>query len=201
MGVDDVGVVLTKQRLGGGADAVAFLQFVRAAVRHPGALGGKALHMVLLLLQQALGDEHGQVYVLMPRLLELLVQEVLNVLPDGVAVGAVNEHALDAGIVDELRLFAHVGVPLGKVGLHVGDLFHLFFVLCHFYLNPFRRNPWSTILSTRTGKVKGNADRVRPALMAPFRAYSANTEVKSMVQSSRMFTFSLSPAMPKSAAA
>ena len=30
-------------------------------------------------------------------------------------------------------------------------------------IRPFRRNPWSTILSTRTGKVKGNADRVRPA--------------------------------------
>ena len=128
VGVDDVLIVLAEQGLGGGADAVALLQLLAAAVGHPGALGGEALHVVLLLLEQALGDEHGQIHVLVAGLLELLVQGVLDVLPDGVAVGAVDEHALDGGVVDELRLPAHVGVPLGEVHLHVGDLLHLLLV-------------------------------------------------------------------------
>ena len=129
VGVDDVFVVLAEQSLGGGTDAVFFLQLLAATQGHPGALGGEALHVVLLLLEQTLGDEHGQVDVLVARLLKLLIQLMLDVLPDGVAVGAVDEHTLDGGVVNQLRLFAHIGVPLGKVHLHIGDLFHLFFVI------------------------------------------------------------------------
>ena len=88
--------------------------------------------MVLLLLKQGLRDEYGQVDILMAQLFELAVQNALDVLPDGVAVGPVDEHALDRGVVDELRLFAHVSVPLGKINLHIGDLADLLaFVLCH----------------------------------------------------------------------
>ena len=132
VGVDDVLIVLTEQGLGGGADAVALLQLLAAAVGDPGALGGEALHVVLFLLEQALRDEHGQVHVFVAGLLKALVQLGLDVLPEGVAVGvavgAVDEHALDGGVVDELRLPAHVGVPLGEVHLHVGDLLHLLLV-------------------------------------------------------------------------
>ena len=128
MGVDDVLVVLAEQGLRGGADAVALLQLLAAAVGYPGALGGKALHVVLLLLQQALRDEHGQIHILVAGLLELLVQLSLDVLPDGVAIGAVDEHALDGGVVDQFRLLAHVGVPLGEVYLHIGDLLYLLLV-------------------------------------------------------------------------
>ena len=84
--------------------------------------------MVLLLLEQGLGNEHGQVHVLVPCLLELLIQFVLDVFPNGVAIGAVDEHSLDGGVVDQLCLPAHVGVPLGKVHLHIGDLLHLLLV-------------------------------------------------------------------------
>ena len=133
VGVDHVLIVLAEQGLGGRTDAVALLQLLAAAHGHPGALRGKALHMVLLLLEQAFGDEDGQVHVLVAQLFKAPVQLVLDVLPDGVAVGAVDEHALDGGVVDELRLFAHVGVPLGKVHLHIGDLLHLLLVfLGHF---------------------------------------------------------------------
>ena len=132
-------VMLAEQGLGGGADAVALLQLVGPAAGHPGALRGKALHVVLLLLKQGLGDEHGQVHVLMAGLLELRVQDVLDVFPDGVAIGPVDEHALDAGIVDELGLFAHVGEPLGEVHLHVGDLLHLLLVLCHSHSQSFTK--------------------------------------------------------------
>ena len=125
VGVDNVFIVLTEQGLRGGTDAVALLQLLAAAVGDPGALRGKALHMVLLLLEQGLGDQHGQIHVLVAGLLEPTVHLPLDVLPDGIAIGAVDEHALDGGVVDQLRLLAHVGVPLGEVHLHVGDLLHL----------------------------------------------------------------------------
>jgi hypothetical protein len=51
-GVDDPAPVVAEQRLGGGADAQPLLQLLAAAHGDPGALGGEALHMVLLLLQQ-----------------------------------------------------------------------------------------------------------------------------------------------------
>ena len=131
VGVDDVLVVLAEQGLAGGADAVALLQLLTAAAGDPGALGGEALHVVLLLLQQALGDEHGHGHILVSGGLELPVQLPLHVLPDGEAVGAVDEHTLDAGVVDELRLFAHVGEPLGEVHVPGGDGVHLSLILCH----------------------------------------------------------------------
>ena len=135
-GVDDVGIVLAEQRLGGGADAEPVLQLLAAAHGDPGALRRKALHVVLLLLQQGLRDQHRQVHVLMPRLLEPPVQLRLDVLPQGVAVGPVDEHALDRGIVDELRLFADVRVPLGEIHVPGRNGVHLSLILCH-SLHPF----------------------------------------------------------------
>ena len=55
------------------------------------------------------------------------VHDVLNVLPDGIAIGPVNEDALYGGVVDQLCLFAHIGVPLGKIDLHIGDLLDFLF--------------------------------------------------------------------------
>ena len=124
--MNHVFIVLTEQRLRGGADAVPLLQLFAAAHGHPGALRRKALHMVLLLLEQAFRNEHRQVHVLVAGGLEALIHLVLDILPDGVTVGAVDEHTLDGGVVDQLRLFAHVGVPLGEIHLHIGDLLHLF---------------------------------------------------------------------------
>ena len=131
VGLDDVFIVLAEQGLGRGPDAVALLQGIAAAVGHPGALGGEALHMVLLLLQQGLGDEEGEVDVLVACLLKALVQFGLDVFPDGVAIGAVDEHALDGG-ESMSSAFLHIGVPLGEVHLHVGDLLDfLLVVLSH----------------------------------------------------------------------
>ena len=136
-GVDDIGVMLAKERLGGGADAEAVLQLLAASHGNPGALRGEALHMVLLLLEQGLGNQHREIDVLVARLLEAAVQLALDVLPDGVAVGPVDEHALDGGVVDELRLFADVGVPLGKVRVPGGDGVHLSFIRSHSVFVPF----------------------------------------------------------------
>ena len=144
VGLDDVLIMLAEQRLAGGADAVALFQGVAAAHGHPGALRGEALHVVLLLLQEGFGDQHGQVDILVARFLKALVQLRLNILPDGVAIGAVDEHALDGGVVDQLRLFAHVGVPLGEIHLHVGDLFHFLFVILSHSFHPLFKVPRRT---------------------------------------------------------
>ena len=48
-----------------------------------GQLGGKALHMIRLLLQEGVGDELREVGVAVPCVLEQLVQPLLQVLPDG----------------------------------------------------------------------------------------------------------------------
>ena len=141
VGVDDVFIVFTEQGLRGGADAVTLLQGVAAAVGDPGALRGKALHVVLFLLEQGLRDEHGQVDVLVACLLESSVQLGLDVLPNGVAVGAVDEHALDGGVVNEFGLSAHIGVPLGEVHLHVGDLFDFLLVVLSHSSHPLIQNP------------------------------------------------------------
>ena len=137
-GVDDVGVMLAEEGLGGGADGQAVLQLLAAAHGDPGALGGEALHMVLLLLEQGLGNQHGEVYVFVPGLLKAPVQLALYVLPNGVAVGAVNEHALDGAVVDELRFLADVGVPLGEILVPGGDGVHLPFIHSHSVSVPFR---------------------------------------------------------------
>ncbi len=60
--------------------------------------------------------------------LEAGVQIFLDVLPDGVAIGAQHNKALDAGILDQLGLRADVGVPLGEVDLLSGDRLDHFFL-------------------------------------------------------------------------
>ena len=122
--------VLAEERLAGGADAQPLGQLLAAADGDPGALGREARDVVLLLLQQALGYEHGHADVLVARGLEALVQRRLYVLPDGVAVGPQDEEALHAGVVNELRLGAHVGEPLGEVLIHIGYALD-FLVLSH----------------------------------------------------------------------
>ena len=63
--------------------------------------------------------------------LEFLIENSLNVLPNGIAVRPQDEQTLDAGIIDKLRLGANIGKPLGKILLHVGYLLN-FFLFCHY---------------------------------------------------------------------
>ena len=131
VGVDNLLIVLAEQSLAGGAHKQALGQLLAAALGDHGALGGKALHVVLFLLQQAFGDEHGHVHVLHAQLFKAPVQVRLHVFPQGIAVGLDDHAALHAGIVHQLGLFHHVGVPLGEVFLHGGDVLHHLFLLCH----------------------------------------------------------------------
>ncbi len=130
VGLQHMGEMLAEQSLGSGADGILLLQTLHTAVGDPGALGSEALDVVLLLLQQAFGDQQRHVDILHTLLLEFLIHDILDILPDGIAIRTVNEHALDGRIVDQLGLLAHVGEPLCKVDLHIGDLFNLF-IFCH----------------------------------------------------------------------
>ena len=133
VGVQHMAEMVAEHRLAGGAHRKALLQRVAAAGGDPGDLGRKAVDQLALLLQQALGDEHGHGHVLMAGGLEAGVQIFLDVFPDGVAIGAQHNKALDAGILDQLGLRADVGVPLGEVDLLSGDrLDHFFLIVCHF---------------------------------------------------------------------
>ena len=133
VGVQHMAEMVAEHRLAGGAHRKALLQRVAAAGRDPGNLGGKAVDQLALLLEQALGDQHGHGHILMAGRLEAGVQILLDILPDGVAIGAQHHKALDAGILYQLSLGADVGIPLGKVDLLCGDrLNHLFLIVRHF---------------------------------------------------------------------
>ena len=80
--------------------------------------------------EEALRNEHRHVDVLVSGLFEITVKDALDVFPDGIAVGTVNEDTLDGRVVDQLCLLANVGEPLSKVDLHIGDLLNLF-IFCH----------------------------------------------------------------------
>ena len=130
VGLNDLGEMIAKQCLGGGTDAHSLFQLFIAAHGNPGTLGRKAFYMVFFLLQQAFRNQHGHIDILHAHLFEFGIHDALDVFPDCIAIGAIDEYALDGGIVNELRLFAHIGVPLGEVHLHIGDLLY-FFILCH----------------------------------------------------------------------
>ena len=66
----------------GGPDDVGLLQLLAARVGDHRQLRGEALHVLGLLLQEALGDEQREVGVLVPGGLEHPVQHALDVLPD-----------------------------------------------------------------------------------------------------------------------
>ena len=139
MGLQNVCEMLTEQGLGSGTDSVLLLQALATAHGDPCTLGSKALHTIFLLLQQAFGDQQRHVDILNTLLLELLVHDVLNVLPNGIAIGAVNEDTLDGRIIDQLCLLTYVGKPLGKVYLHIGNLFNFLF-FCHIVSSSFDVN-------------------------------------------------------------
>ena len=127
--------------------------------------------MILFLLQQALRDQHGHGHVLMSVPFEHSVQNLLDILPDGVAIGAHDEAALDAGVIHQLCLGANIGEPLGKVHFHIGDLFHfLFFCHCISSLSPepllrrIRGWPQFIILPFPLFLVNSDADAFPPCI-------------------------------------
>ena len=128
--------MVAEHGLAGGAHSQALFQRVAAAGGDPGNLGGKAVDQLALFLQQAFGDQHGHSHVLVAGSLKTAVQVLLDVLPDGVAIGAQHHKALYAGVLDQFGLGADVSIPLGKVDLLCGDRFnHFFLIVCHYSIS------------------------------------------------------------------
>ena len=123
--------VIAEHGLGGGSESQTLLQLLAAAVGDPRHLGGEALHQFAFLLQQALRDQHRHRHIDVTCLFEFIVHVLLDILPDGVAIRAQDQKALDAGIVHQLRLQADIGVPFGKILLHGSDRFHISLILSH----------------------------------------------------------------------
>ena len=142
-GVDNVAPMVAEQRLGGRTDAQPLLQLLATAMGDPRTFRSKAGNVILLLLEQALRNQHGHGHIGVAGALKVGVQLLLDVLPDGIAIGTEDKHALGAGIVDELCLGADVGIPLGEVHLHIGDAFHLFLLFSHFVFILSRSALWS----------------------------------------------------------
>ena len=125
--------------------------------------GNEALNTPFVDSKGSFGDQQRHGHILMSELLEAAVQIALDVLPDRVAVWPQDVKALDAGVVDKLGLGAHVGEPLGKIDLHIGDLFYvLFFRHVRFLLlkqrRPFLRCGCFLILCDKTNLVKHSAE-------------------------------------------
>ena len=86
--------------------------FSPPAVRHDGQLGGEAFDVLGFLLDEALGDEQGEVCVDVAGLLEEAVEPRLDVLPESVAAGPDHHAALHRRVVGELCIDDDVDVPL-----------------------------------------------------------------------------------------
>ena len=172
VGLEHVVPMVAEHGLGCRAERQALLQLLAAAHRHPCDLGREAVDQLALLLQQALGDQNGHCHVLVAGLLELTVHDALDILPDRVAVGTQDREALDAGVLDQLRLAADVGIPLGEIVLHVGDLFNLL-VLCHVVFSSFSAagRPTGTVPCRAAGVLTNIYFTVfRPACQALYTA-------------------------------
>ena len=112
-------------------DAFAFGIVLQAVVRHHGALLGKALDMVRLLREEGLGDEQREIGVLMPRILEHLVQRVVHLLPNGIAVGFDDHTSAYGRVFGQPGLHDQVVVPLRVVLVRLREVFEF---LCHISL-------------------------------------------------------------------
>ena len=121
--------MLAEQGLGGGPYAQPLAELFGAAYGHPGALGRESLDVILLLLQQALGDEHRHIYVLVTGLLEAAVHITLHILPDSVAVGPDDHAAFNVAVVDQLGLLDYIRIPFSEIFVAAGDGLDHFFVL------------------------------------------------------------------------
>ena len=82
---------------------------------HHGTLLGESLHMLCLAAEERLGDEQGEVGILSPRLLEHLIQLLLHLLPDGVAVRLDDHTASHSRLLGKVCLHYQVVEPLAVI--------------------------------------------------------------------------------------
>ena len=97
-----LGVGVADDRLRRGPDDEGLLELLAAAVGDDGELGRESLDVLRLLVEEGLGNEDGEVGVLVARLLEHAVEGRLDVLPERVAVRLDHHAAADRRVLGEL---------------------------------------------------------------------------------------------------
>ena len=113
--LDPLGVHRVDDRLGGGPDDQRLLQLLAAAVGHHRHLRGEPFDVLRLPRHEALWDEQREIGVLVPGVLEHLVQRLLHLLPDGVAVRPDNHAPTDRAIIGELSPGNDLVVPRAEI--------------------------------------------------------------------------------------
>ena len=88
-----------------------------------GALLGEALDMLGLTGEEALGDEEGEVGVLVTGLFEHAVELVVHLLPDGIAIGFYHHATADGALLGEVGADDEFIVPFGVVFAAFGKVF------------------------------------------------------------------------------
>ena len=128
-GVNPLAISVPDGRLRGRTDDQFLLQTCRGVNDHTiaigvglqtivgddGALLGKSLHVLCLLGEERLRDEHGEIYVLHARFLKTCIKRLLNALPDGIAVGLDDHTAAHIGLFGQVGLDDQFVVPLRVV--------------------------------------------------------------------------------------
>ena len=129
--------MLAEESLGGRTNTEPVLKLLISSVSYPCNFRSKALNVILFLLKKAFRNEHRHTNVFVAGFLEHSIKDMLNVLPDSIAVRANYHTALNAGIFDEFGFFADVSVPLREILVHRGDRSDHFFILCHIKQSSF----------------------------------------------------------------
>ncbi len=114
--LDPLGVHRVDDRLRRRPDDQRLLQLLAAAVGDHRRLGGEALDVLRLPREEALRDEEREVGVLVAGVLEHLVERLLHLLPDGVAVGPDDHAPPHRAVVGQLGAGDELVVPGAEVG-------------------------------------------------------------------------------------
>ena len=114
--------------LGGGVDddAVAVGVVHQAVVGDDGALLGEALDMLGLTAEETLGNEEGEVGVLVAGLFEHAVELVVHLLPNGIAIGFYHHASTHGTLLGEVGAHDEFVIPFGVIFGTFGKVF------CHF---------------------------------------------------------------------
>ena len=124
VGVNNIFIKIAEQCLRCRSDAETLRQRVQSAVGYPCNLRCKSLHVILFFFEQTLRNKKRHVYILHAGLFESAVKLFLDILPDRIACRTDDHTSLYRGIIDQLRLFYHVRVPLCEINIHRCDRFY-----------------------------------------------------------------------------
>ena len=97
-------------------------------MRDDSTLLSEALDVVGLLAQEALGDEEGEVRIVVPCLLKHIIELTLHALPDSIAIGLDDHTATHCGALGQVGLDDEILIPLRIVDVARGKFLEFF---CH----------------------------------------------------------------------